>query len=132
MLGAKQCSMMMIWAALTAFGSSEVRADAGYAMGAGTLTCAEFGRRYKDASSPDTMETIFFSWAQGYMTALNYLLLQNINRERDLGAVPVETQEAKIRQYCDAHPLADYADAVFELFQQFPLSSELDQPKKAP
>jgi hypothetical protein len=39
---------------------------------------------------------------------------------RDLAAMPTDEQMAHIKKYCNAHPFADYIDAVMDLYKGFP------------
>lgn len=96
--------------------SGQSLADAG-GKGAGTNTCAEFSRSY--AASPDRAEALYFSWAEGYMTALNTASLRNGPTSQNLD-ISVEIMESRVRAYCDAHPLDYYSDAVFNLFKGLP------------
>ena len=119
----------MIWRliiALAAFSAPLTSASATDVMGrgAGAHTCAEFAQDY--ARNPDTVEVLYFSWAQGYMTATNVAIAAATNTYRDLGG-SVADQQAHIRSYCDAHPLAAYSDAVMNLYQTFPRK----QPREA-
>jgi hypothetical protein len=40
---------------------------------------------------------------------------------RDLQAMTVEAQEQDLRNYCDEHPVADFAKAVLDLYLKLPL-----------
>lgn len=84
------------------------------AMGAGAGTCAEFAKGYR--KSPRDVETLFFTWAQGWMTGVNQLAAGYGKPQRDLDSVTVEKQQAFIRQYCDKHPLANFESGVAELY----------------
>jgi hypothetical protein len=86
--------------------------------GAGTSTCGQFASHY--AKNPQ-VELSYFAWAQGFMSAMNIGRAASPSPAyRDLGS-PIEHQMSQIRIYCDAHPLAPYSDAVFDLFGSFPL-----------
>jgi hypothetical protein len=85
--------------------------------GVGTSTCGQFSKIY--AGDPERMETLFFSWAQGYWSALNSNLLAQ-RRYREL-AGSTDAQEAALRSYCDKHPLASYWEAAAVIFGSFPL-----------
>ncbi|HEY2070659.1 MAG TPA: hypothetical protein VGG48_13970 [Rhizomicrobium sp.] len=87
-------------------------------MGYGSHGCTQF---LSDVASPSTVtETIYFSWAQGYMSALNYSLLARNESTRNLNAEPVAAQEKFVRDYCGAHPDEGYDAAVAGLFTSFP------------
>jgi len=86
--------------------------------GAGASTCGGFAKAY--AHDPQN-EYIFFSWAQGYMSAVNdTLAATGIHNYRDL-AGETANQMARIRLYCNDHPLADYDIAVMDLYDSLPL-----------
>jgi hypothetical protein len=89
-------------------------------MGLGQESCAQFGKDYQEG--PEHWETLYFCWAQGYMSALNTTLIIRYgienDRSTDLGKWSVHTQEEFIRSYCDQHPLKEYRDAVEALFSE--------------
>lgn len=87
-------------------------------MGAGTTSCAHFAKRY--ASDGATAEIIFFSWAQGYISGIN-MMSATTNKTFKNMADDTKSQMAKIRRYCNEHPLADYSDAVLDVVQSMPL-----------
>ena len=79
------------------------------ARGAGTYTCAEFAQQYKE--SPQFVETLYFSWAQGFMTGQTL----GARIKRDLGG-DIETQKGILRKYCADNPLKSYGEAVVDLY----------------
>jgi hypothetical protein len=79
------------------------------ARGAGTYTCAEFTQQYKE--SPQFVETLYFSWAQGFMTGQNL----GAKIKRDLGG-DIEIQKGFLRTYCAANPHKSYGEAVVDLY----------------
>jgi hypothetical protein len=83
-------------------------------VGAGVLTCSEFAQAYQQ--SPESTETYFFAWAQGYMTGLNASMLT----QKNLRAWPLEKQKQHIRAFCDKRPLANIRDAATDLFTNLP------------
>lgn len=88
------------------------------ATGVGMLTCAEFGKAY--AQNPKDTEQFAFTWAEGFMSGLN---AARISRDRVfvvLNSRSVEDQETMIREYCDAHPLKLYEDAVKSVYFSMP------------
>jgi hypothetical protein len=89
-------------------------------MGIGQESCAQFGKDYQE--SPEHWETLYFYWAQGYMSALNTALIIRYGIEHDtstdLGKWSAGTQEEFVRSYCDQHPLTEYRDAVDALFSE--------------
>jgi hypothetical protein len=82
-------------------------------QGPGTVSCDEFGKAYHRSTEN---ETLFFSWALGFMSGLNTELLPN--RSTDLNGLAMATQKEAIRTYCNDHPRAPYFEAVFSLFNR--------------
>ena len=65
------------------------------------------------------MENSYFAWAQGFLSGHNFAVLayaKNSSVAPDLKSLSLEEQQAFIRQYCDAHPLGSYMDAVLDLY----------------
>src|SRR5438552_1436989 len=84
------------------------------ARGVGTTTCGEFAKEY--AKSPEMAELMYFTWAQGFMTSQNLNSMRyNEKLYRSLD-ISVEEQQATIRSYCNAHPLAYYTSAIMDLY----------------
>lgn len=81
--------------------------------GVGTYNCAEFARAARDDPS---RETLYFSWAQGWMTAWNLARMDAAKATADLKARPVADQQAFLRAYCAKHPSALYMEAVSRLY----------------
>jgi hypothetical protein len=65
--------------------------------------------------SPDN-ETLFFSWALGFMSGLNTDLLPD--RETNLNDLSSQAQKEFIKSYCKEHPHSAYFEAVFGLFNR--------------
>lgn len=108
----------LVCACSLAFSAAAAADDGGvFTFGMGHAPCGEFAKAYQ--GDPETVELAFYSWAQGYMSGLNIVALANQGRSgtTDLGAMPVEKQRSFLRSYCDKHPLADYMQAVHELFK---------------
>jgi hypothetical protein len=103
----------LLLVAFLSFSSLSSGAEKSAWQGPGTVSCEEFGKAYRRSSEN---ETLFFSWALGFMSGLNTDLLPN--RETDLRALPMETQKQAIRTYCSDHPGAAYFEAVFKLFNR--------------
>jgi len=94
---------------------STVGAEAGFSsMGAGAGSCAEFNRQY--AKTPAAAETVFFSWAQGFLSGVNQILMYQHARTKNLQSLSLDDQRARLRAYCTAHPNAIYQLAVMNLF----------------
>jgi hypothetical protein len=82
-------------------------------MGIGTATCAIFAKWYKD--DPQFAERQFFTWAQGYLSGWNFVLMTTGQPFFDLGSLSTESQKARLRSYCDQHPLGRFIEAVWSL-----------------
>jgi hypothetical protein len=86
-------------------------------MGLGIQTCGQFAKLYRTA--PSETETIYFTWAQGFLSGLNSNEIAATGNNQDLNSIPVDQQERDIREYCNTHPLAAYMDAVLDLYTKF-------------
>jgi len=82
-------------------------------IGPGTIYCAEFAEAYRQNPKD---ETLFFSWALGFMSGLNTELLQH--GETNLNGLPLDTQKQFIKSYCKDRPKSPYLEAVFKLFDR--------------
>jgi hypothetical protein len=91
------------------------------ARGLGTLTCAKFAQVYRD--DPDRADLLFGSWAQGFMSGRNVTLMRDKNVYRDLASETADEENLGIRQYCDAHPLVTFLQAVEIHFLTLPIKS---------
>jgi hypothetical protein len=87
-------------------------------MGMGADSCGNFASQYR--LSAIVAETSYFAWAQGYMSGLNSLVSATGKVPRDLNGLALPDQEARIRSYCDQHPLGNYVDAVMDLYGALP------------
>jgi hypothetical protein len=90
--------------------------------GAGSFSCAEFTKAYRQY--PDDMGGLYFSWAQGFMTGLNVAFLSPWT-PLDFSRWSVKRQQMYIREYCDAHPLKLYMEAVLTLYDAMRLDQGL-------
>jgi hypothetical protein len=98
-----------------------VAEEGGMARGVGTASCAEYAKIYRN--DPKLAKSIFGAWAQGFMSGSNTarLSLAYLPDYRDMNAKSLEQQDAHIRQYCDAHPLKDFGEAVIDFYETLPL-----------
>ncbi|MGB8630218.1 MAG: hypothetical protein WCD69_12635 [Xanthobacteraceae bacterium] len=83
-------------------------------MGVGTETCAQFAREYM--KNPEQTDLVFFSWAQGYMSAINDF----ISPKKVLNSMPTFEQRVRVHDYCQQHPSDRYAQAIPPLLDSFP------------
>lgn len=86
--------------------------------GPGVIPCAEFAEFYR--RNPAVAEVQSFAWAQGYWSAVNEAVRARGEPSRDLRVVPNPTKKQLLRSFCDKRPLANYIDAVRELYLTFP------------
>ncbi len=94
------------------------RAESATGEGVGTYACSEFARvQLRDKS----LATLYFSWAQGWMTGWNLAEMDAAKPSRDLKARSVDDEQAFLKSYCAAHPKALYMEAVYRLFFSLPL-----------
>jgi hypothetical protein len=93
--------------------------------GVGAKTCGIFASNY--LINPKLADDLYHSWAQGFMSGLNYAKAEAVGDSRDLSAMPTEEQMARIKKYCNAHPLADYVDAVIDLYKSLPESKRVQK-----
>jgi hypothetical protein len=84
--------------------------------GPGSQTCAQFSQQY--ALQSEVIETNYFTWAEGFMTALNLTLTES--DRKDFAAQDLASQKTYLRNYCSDHPQAFYADAVGYLWVSLP------------
>jgi hypothetical protein len=121
--GKREGPVMRLHLAILALVIMSGGAYAGTAIsGAGAASCASFGKFYQD--NPRDAEEAFFTWAQGYMSGINTTLIVLSRGSRDLSGMPQAHQQSFLRQYCNGHPLENYADAVNELYGKLPWSIE--------
>ena len=96
---------------------SPTSAGDGVGRGIGNGSCAIYAKRYAENSK--IADFIFFTWAQGYMTAANAELARS-GHYHDLGG-SIDDQEAYVHDYCNTYPLASYSEAVIDLYASLPL-----------
>jgi len=88
-------------------------------MGPGTVSCAKFLQDYKQ--NPELLGNMAFSWAQGYMSGANALMVGALHTGwYELNGRPDKDQEAFLLNYCDQHPLEHYQDGVHALMLTLP------------
>lgn len=100
--------------AATADASAQVPVFAG----AGMVSCAEFAEAYRQ--NPGPVETQFFSWAQGYMSANNEPKRLRNEPTRNLRGISNATQKQLLRAFCDQRPLSNFMQAVRGLYDSLP------------
>lgn len=90
----------------------------GQGYGVGMRSCAYFAKDY--AANTSAAEDIYFTWAQGFMSAINLMTMANQGVYADLHSEEMTTYKAQIRSYCNAHPLSQYVAAVLDVMKGLP------------
>jgi len=99
-------------------GSVGEAAETGESLGLGQNLCAQFSKSYTD--NPAT-EDLYWRWATGMMSGLNFASVANSNVFRDLTGDEDIFRRA-LRFYCRRHPLTTYSGAVLDLYVSMPLA----------
>ena len=86
-------------------------------MGVGLTPCTDFNKMSK--GKPST-EIVFYSWAQGFISAANRSRLMQGGDSANVAAMTFEEQTGRLRAYCKAHPLEDFMYAVADLINRMP------------
>ena len=110
------CSVALALAMLIQPTSSRAE-DVLYA-GLGALTCGQISEMYRQ--NPSVVEAVMMSWSQGFMSGVNVSIAKNVGH-RDLGGIMVDVQKTSLRNYCNDHPLAEFWEAVMDLYNKFPV-----------
>ena len=81
----------------------------------GVRSCARFAEEY--ISDPELSETLYYIWAEGFMTGFNVVRASVQGKASDLNPYDRSEQwrRESIREYCSAHPLSPYSEAVTNL-----------------
>ncbi len=97
------------------------RSEPAVGMGVGTYTCAEFTRvTHADASRA----VLYFSWAQGWMTAWNLSQMDQSKPWRDLRGLTIDGYETSVRAYCAKNPDKTFLYAVWDLYGSLPTAAK--------
>jgi len=96
------------------------KADYAYA-GMGATACGKIAQEYRQ--NPTGIEGLMMTWAQGFMSGENLSISAKSTGYRDLQAMTIEAQTQSLRNYCDEHPLAEFVDAVIDLYVKLPLKN---------
>ncbi|HEU5047051.1 MAG TPA: hypothetical protein VFT64_04325 [Rickettsiales bacterium] len=88
-------------------------------MGLGASNCTDFANAYR--INQQRAESSYFNWAQGFMTGMNLAIAglstpEHPFKVRDFKSMPMDEQRKNIREYCHDHPLADYYEAVMNVY----------------
>ncbi len=86
-----------------------------YLAGAGSVSCGKF-LEDKEVFA-NLLDAEYFSWAQGFMSGLNYeFIMDSAETVTDLS--DHEAQQISIENYCKENPLELYAAAIFNLWDE--------------
>ena len=83
--------------------------------GVGSASCAKYAEDYR--THPDQTDEAFVSWTQGYVSGINTIHETQTGYFFDLNAKTPDEMKSFLRQYCNEHPLANYADGVMALLK---------------
>ena len=109
--GAWRAGALVMGALLLA--GSPAAAEPAVGAGVGTYSCSEFTRA---SASDEARELLYFSWAQGWMTAWDLDQMQAGKPTRDLSRPSVPDQRAFLSKWCASHPAELYMKGVYELY----------------
>lgn len=87
-------------------------------LGPGMQSCGEFSRLY--ATNPTAAEDLFYTWAQGFMSALNLSFMSTTGAYRAIDPNGMAAYKLRLRSYCDANPPSQYMQAVMDLYNSLP------------
>ena len=94
------------------------RAEPTLKWGLGTRSCARFAQDFKQ--NPELWDTLYYSWAEGFMTGFN--LVRSTIAKQDIDLNPHNRSEQwrreSILEYCATHPLSPYSEAVVNLINE--------------
>ena len=90
----------------------------GQGYGPGMQSCGEFSRLY--ATNPTATEDVFYTWAQGFMSALNLSFVSTTGAYRFIDPDGMAGYKLRLRSYCDANPPSQYVQAVMDLYNSLP------------
>ena len=111
---------LMVLVSVTANPSTAAESGGG-GYGIGMQTCGQFAEAY--VAHPDVTENLYFTWAQGFMTGLNFMatVVKQPAREINGGDVAsMKSYRTSIRSFCNEHPLAAYYEGVARLWRSLP------------
>jgi hypothetical protein len=103
--------------ALLMIASSAAEADPHSIMGIGGNTCAVFAKDYQ--SNPQ-IETIYTSWAAGFMSGANMMVDAAGGSSTDISAMSLSDKQPFLRSICQENPLSQYLEGVFALMKKMP------------
>ena len=109
---------LVLMIAVGVFSARAVAENSSALKGWGTVTCGAFAQMYKD--NPQFVEDHLFDWAQGMMSGMNARSLTVGEGSRNLDSLSLDRQRRALRAFCDQRPLANYYEAVIDLYTSLP------------
>ena len=93
----------------------------GDTRGLGLTSCAEYAKEYR--TNPNATDRFFMTWVYGFISGVNAV---GYAAYFDLGAKTPDEMKRFLRQYCNDHPLTNFADAAMELLKSLPMRKHKD------
>jgi hypothetical protein len=100
--------MLSLWVCATSASADDP------ASGVGANSCTQYVQDVR--SRVGDARHFYFSWAQGFMSGMNGMLITQGIRHTDLWRRPMENQIAALDRFCDVSPSALYMEGVIMLF----------------
>jgi hypothetical protein len=66
---------------------------------------------------------------QGYLSGWNHILVITGQPFFDMGSLTTERQKARLRSYCDQHPLGNFMEAVWALTEELKMAPPVRSPQ---
>jgi hypothetical protein len=110
--------------------SSQAVTNTAFIVGPGGETCKAFTDLHKEA--PEFSKAIFFSYAQGFMTALNMSRSLNGLPAHTLKGLGPDDQMAHLVYYCGNHPIENFISAINSLYDDLPEIEAANDLKPSP
>ena len=87
----------------------------------GLRTCAQFAQDYRETKDDPrhVVELAYFSWAHGFMSAMNNQMANE--QTRNLTEWSPSAQTAHLAAFCDKNHSQPYVTAVFDLYRSLPI-----------
>ena len=115
----RPCRLAVVLFSASLSGAAVEAGETGESLGLGQNLCAQFSKAYADNPAA---EDLYWRWATGMMSGLNFASVTNSNVFRDLTGDQDIFRRA-LRFYCGRHPLTTYGGAVLDLYVSMPLAT---------
>ena len=110
--------------------SSKLITNTAFIVGPGSETCKAFVDLHKEA--PELSKAMFFSYAQGFMTALNMSRSLNGLPAHTLKGLGPDDQMAHLVYYCGNHLIENFISAINSLYDDLPEIEAAKDLKESP